>query len=464
MPTVRCLIAAETIHAALAERVLTLISSLGQERFSAEIRVGPISDDDAEFLIPIVDASNYARIREEITTLRHGGAHSNVLLLSAGLPRQNMLELLACGAFDFVGEPFNDEEFRVRLFRAAGLLPTPRPVPVRRLLSSKLHDLVGNSPAFLKVLSTLPVIAGCDAGVLILGETGTGKELCARAVHYLSARNSKPWVAVNCGAIPNELVESELFGHVRGAFTNAHASRTGLIQEAEGGALFLDEIDSMPFGAQCKLLRFLQDKGYRPVGSSTTAWADVRVVAASNQNLNALAAVGRFRQDLFFRLSVLQLTLPPLRERREDIPVLVAHFLDHFSQRDKRPARRCSPAALRKLIDYGWPGNVRELKHVLERAVLMSSCAVLQVEDFDMPASPGLDDTCPIDADSFRAAKARVVESFERHYIERLLTMCDGNVTRAALAAKKDRRAFFELMRKHGIHSHQFRGADNAPL
>jgi DNA-binding NtrC family response regulator len=450
----RCLIAVDPLHASLGRRALKLIGALEPRWTCTEAAPDAIATGNAEFVIPIVDAINYPRMKDDIAELHHARPQTRVLVVPAELPQRNLAELLSCGAFDFVAEPFTDDEFRLRLSRAAGLLPA---APARRALSSTLPELVGDGRAFNKVVSALPLIARCDADVLILGETGTGKELCARAVHYLSARSSRPWVAVNCGAIPTDLIESELFGHVRGAFTHAHTDRSGLIREAEGGSLFLDEIDSMPLGAQCKLLRFVQDKQYREVGSSTMRQADVRVIAASNQNLRWMAAAGHFRQDLFFRLSVLELTLPPLRERREDIPALVSHFLDYFGRRNRGPKPDCSPAAMQRLVDYAWPGNVRELRHVLERAVLMSGGTVLQANDLDLPASPTAD-AIALDADSFRKAKARVVESFERGYLERLLTQFNGNVTHAALAAKKDRRAFFELMRKHGIQSEEFRG------
>ncbi|OWQ45453.1 hypothetical protein CDL60_19585 [Roseateles noduli] len=321
-------------------------------------------------------------------------------------------------------------------------------------MSPALRDLVGSSPAFVKQLAMLPAIAGCDAGVMILGETGSGKEVYARAIHYTSRRAARAMVCLNCGAIPSELLESELFGHVRGAFTHAYASRAGLVREAEGGTLFLDEVDSLPPPAQAKLLRFLQDQAFRPVGGDAVQQADVRVIAASNQDLPRLVERGLFRRDLFFRLHVLSVTLPPLRERAEDIPTLAMRFLDQFAAEHQRPTLGLSPQAMRCLVSYDWPGNVRELKHVIERAVLMSGTATLHVDDLQLPA-----DGAWMTPESFRAAKSRIVDAFERNYIERLLAVCHGNITQAARLAKKNRRALFELIRKHGISPERFRAA-----
>jgi two-component system response regulator GlrR len=260
-------------------------------------------------------------------------------------------------------------------------------------------------------------------------------------------------ITVNCGAIPTDLIESELFGHVRGAFTTAHEARVGLVSEAEGGTLFLDEVDSLPQVAQIKLLRFLQDKEYRQLGSNTFRRADVRIIAASNQNPAVLVARGTMRQDLYFRLSVLTLTLPALRDRREDIPALASHFLQQCCIERKRAAMGITARALRELLAHEWPGNVRELKHVVERAVILARPKTTMIDRFGL-----LPDGLPLGgAESFSAAKARTVQTFERSYIEGLLRSCNGNVSRAARAADKNRTAFFDLMRKHQIRPDQFR-------
>jgi two-component system, NtrC family, response regulator GlrR len=455
---IRCIIAAVAEREDMALNAARCIETLDPDRFDVDLHTGAVADLRCEILVAAIDAHCYQRTASDIVALKQQSPQTAVLALAINLTLSQLRGLLSCGVQDYSIAPFNSNDFLIRLQRAAGLVPCTQPVAVRSMLSSQLQDLVGTSRAFSRVLSMLPRIAGCNASVLILGETGTGKEVCARAIHYMSARASRPWVAVNCGALPPDLVEAELFGHVRGAFTNAHTARSGLIKEAESGSLFLDDVDSMPLNAQCKLLRFLQEKQYRPVGSSQTLQADVRVIAASNRDLSKLVAAGTFRQDLFFRLNVLNLSLPPLYERREDIAALSQYFLEQFSRRDKRSTLGLGPAALQRLLAYQWPGNVRELKHVLERAALTADGPVIQADAIDLPAAPeagGLPD------ESFHVAKGRVVKNFERHYIQSLLAQCDGNVSRAARMAHKNRRAFFELMRKHQIRAERNSPADS---
>jgi two-component system response regulator GlrR len=257
---------------------------------------------------------------------------------------------------------------------------------------------------------------------------------------------------VNCSAIPTELLEAELFGHAKGAYTTALSAREGLIAASEGGTLFLDEIDSLPALAQGKLLRFLQERDYRPVGTNALRRADVRVIAASNQDLASLVARERFRQDLYFRLNVLTLDLPPLRERREDIPILALHFIKRYATEFGRPVQGLTPMALNRLLAYSWPGNIRELSHAIERALLLGNGPYIRSSEIEL----GDEDRAPQD-ESFQGAKARVVEQFERSYIEQVLIACDGNITHAAMAAKKNRRALWELIRKHHIEAKRFR-------
>jgi two-component system response regulator GlrR len=420
----------------------------------ALLTLASIARDPApELVILVSDESSLPEALSLLSELRSAAPCCAVVALGAALSAESITQLLAAGVHDFVSAASFDAEFSPRVRRALGAMPAAPPRDVHAFLSERVRDLIGTSPSFTHALGKLPTIAGCDAGVLILGETGTGKELCAQAVHYLSARASKPWITVNCGAIPLELIESELFGHVRGAYTTAHTSRQGLVAEAEGGSLFLDDIDCLPLAAQSKLLRFLQEREYRAVGSNAMQRADVRVIAASNRNLGELATGGMFRQDLYFRLNVLTLWLPPLRERREDIAALSLQFMRQFARRFGRHIVALSPQALRKLLAHDWPGNVRELQHVIERAVLLAVGPTLSQEDIDISG----DGTDPQRDESFRAAKARVVQQFERSYIEHLLAVCEGNVTHAAKEAKKDRRAFFSLIRKHGIAPERFR-------
>jgi DNA-binding NtrC family response regulator len=318
----------------------------------------------------------------------------------------------------------------------------------------QFRQLIGQSAIFLQQVQKIPLIASCEANVLIVGETGTGKELYARAIHYGSARAGRPFMPVNCGAIPAELVENELFGHIRGAFTSASSLQVGLIEEANGGTLFLDEIDCLPVHAQVKLLRFLQEKEYRPLGSSRMRRADVRVVAASNLNLEEAVDTGKVRQDLFYRLNIISLTLPPLRDRREDIPLLARHFLAKYAREFDSPVRDFSDEAMDMLMVYSWPGNVRELEHAVERAIVMCTRPLIQASDIVLS-----NQAVAGKRDSLREAKAKEIERFEKNYIQGVLSACRGNITRAAQISQKNRRAFWQLIQKYRIDVSRFKPA-----
>ncbi len=363
------------------------------------------------------------------------------------------LALLQKGASDFITPPLKASDTLPRVWR---LLEKPggQELATQRLKEKVgLKLLVGKAANFLAEIKKIPLIARCDSRVLITGETGTGKEMCARSIHYLSPRMRQPFVPVNCGAIPVELVENELFGHERGAFTGANAAQAGLIQEAEGGTLFLDEIDCLPLMAQTKLLRFLQEKEYRRLGSSKMRRADVRVIAASNAPLEEAVREGRLRQDLYYRLNVVSIMLPPLRERREDIAFLASHFVEKYAEEFDKEMTTLSAEVIRKLTSYAWPGNVRELEHTIERAVMFSETNSLTEPDIALPVPDAQDDA----EESFQQAKARIVEQFEKEYIQRLLLSHDGNISKSAQAAHKNRRAFWELIRKHEIDVGKFK-------
>jgi len=312
--------------------------------------------------------------------------------------------------------------------------------------------LIGESFPFLEEVKKIPTVAKCDASVLISGETGTGKELCARAIHYLSPRASKPFIPFNCGAIPTELMENELFGHVQGAFTGASAAQPGLLCEANSGTVFLDDIDCLALASQVKLLRFLQEKEYRQLGSSKMCQADVRVIAATNTDLGEAVKEGRLRQDLYYRLNVILLMLPALRDRREDIPLIALHFLNKYAPDFNKQLTGFAFEAMQTLMLYDWPGNVRELEHVVERAVLFSEHTVIKEIDIILPHQKA--SACRV---SFKEAKTNAVNQFERNYIESLLLAYQGNITKSAQAAQKNRRAFWQLIRKHQIDAQTFK-------
>jgi transcriptional regulator with GAF, ATPase, and Fis domain len=323
------------------------------------------------------------------------------------------------------------------------------------------HALIGTSKCFLQATGMIPILSASKSTVLISGETGTGKELFARAIHYCGERRSKPFVPVNCAALPDHLIENELFGHSKGAFTGALLEKTGLLQEADGGTLFLDEINSLGVSVQSKLLRVLQDQEFRPLGSTKSKTINVKIIAATNGDLRHLVETRQFREDLFYRLNVLSISLPPLRDRKEDILLLANHALKVYAKEFGRQGLGLGHTAKAKLINHSWPGNVRELQGVIQRAVAMASGDTLEAHDFDLPDCLKPELTGPtmtlvsrggISIDhSFQDMKAKVIEEFERAYLSELLTTHQGNISKAARAARKERRAFQRLLMKHGL-------------
>lgn len=313
-------------------------------------------------------------------------------------------------------------------------------------------NLVGESPALQDALRLIERVSQCDATVLIQGETGTGKELAARAVHYLGRRGTAPFIPVNCGAIPESLVESELFGHARGAFTDAKEAHEGVIGQARGGTLLLDEVDALSPRSQVALLRFLQDQEYRPVGGATVRQADVRVIATTNADLCALAARGLYRQDLLFRLNVLTVQIPPLRERVGDVRLLAELFLERFSRRYQASTKVLHPDTMDFFARYSWPGNVRELENVLHRAFLLCDGPVIRVTSI-RPADTAAEVKAEAALTSlrFQTAKARVVADFERAYVVELLARSRGNLSLASRISGKERSRLGKLVRKYGL-------------
>jgi DNA-binding NtrC family response regulator len=315
-----------------------------------------------------------------------------------------------------------------------------------------LSHFVGSAPVFRRAIAMVAAAARSDAAILIAGETGTGKELVARAIHYLSDRAGEPFVAVNCGSLTDTLLEDELFGHERGAFTDARHRRSGLIAQARGGTLFLDEIDTLTTRGQVALLRVLQDKVYRPLGAEREYQAEVRFVAASNAPLAAAVDAGTFRADLYYRISVFTIALPPLRERTEDILPLADHFLKKHCPRGSTVAV-LSPAASAALLSFPWPGNVRELENAMIRAGRLCESDVIEVEHLHMPgtALDAAGSRRSGESRKLRMLKSEVIESFERDYLSRLMHDSGGNVTQAARIAGKDRRDFGKLLKKYGL-------------
>jgi DNA-binding NtrC family response regulator len=337
---------------------------------------------------------------------------------------------------------FHTTPYRSKL---APLTGSARQVPPFRI--------IGESPVFMDTQRRLARVARSDAPLLIEGETGSGKEVAARSVHYGGPRADAPFVPINCGALPEALFESELFGHERGAFTDARERRRGLVAEAEGGTLFLDEVDALAAKAQVALLRFLQDQCFRPLGATREHQGNVRLIAASNRPLESLVAQGHFRQDLLYRLKVLQVALPPLRARGRDAALLATHFADRYARKYGASAMRLEPSALAWVVNQAWPGNIRELENWVHRQVLMGEEPAVAAP----PAAPSGPLPCASVSAStgalpcYQEAKAQAIAEFERAFLTRALQEAGGNVSQAAERVGKERRAFGKLLKKYGI-------------
>jgi two-component system response regulator GlrR len=369
-----------------------------------------------------------------------------VIILTAHGTIPEAVDATRRGVHSFLTKPFDPKELLAQVEQVLGLGRSSGNTST----ASWRAGIVTHSSAMEELLSRAELIATSDASVLILGQSGTGKELLARALHNASRRNEGPFIAVNCAALPENLLESELFGHVKGAFTGAVSSHKGLFRAAEGGTLLLDEIGDMPLGLQVKLLRVLQERKIRPIGATADEPVDVRILSATHRDLDQLVAEGRFRQDLYYRLNVVTLTIPSLAERREDIPLLVAHFLPMLAERYDRPARVLAPEAMAALVNAAWPGNVRQLLNVVEQAVALSTTAMVPPTLIDQVLRVGEGGLVPLD---------EAKRSFERDYVVRLLKMTAGNVSQAARLAGRNRTEFYKILQRHRLSPTQFKGA-----
>lgn len=391
-----------------------------------------------------------------LETLRHirkNHQEQLVVMMSGHGTIETAVKATKLGAYDFIEKPLSLEKLLICIENA---LKVNRLVEENRSLKARMakeYEMVGTSPAIQSLKEQIAIAAPTSGWVLITGENGTGKELVARAIHHYSKRSDKPFVEVNCAAIPEELIESELFGHEKGAFTGATAQRKGKFDQAHEGSLFLDEIGDMSLKTQAKILRILQERKFERVGGNRTIEVDVRVIAATNKDLEEEIQEGNFRQDLYYRLNVLPFHVPPLRERREDIPLLAEHFFLYFCSKESREIKTLDHSAIEALTAYNWPGNIRELKNIIERLVIMSPRQTITAED--LPSSiqrtrdrdPGSKTYLPSDGVSLKQAR----EDFEREFILQKLHENEGNISRTAEAIEMERSNLHRKIKSYGI-------------
>jgi two-component system, NtrC family, response regulator AtoC len=395
-----------------------------------------------DLVLSDIHLANDTNGNEVLRRVRAASQATPVILMTAYADIEGAMKAVGDGAYDYLGKPIEPTELKRMVSEAIARRKLAQGEPAeRQRMAPAGAQIVGTTPAMLAVYKTVAHVAPTTATVLIVGESGTGKELVARAIHAKSPRASKPFVAVNCGALPESILESELFGHERGSFTGASATKHGLFEEAKGGTLFLDEIGEISPKMQVQLLRVLQEGEIRRVGAAETIKVDARVVAATNRDLRNEITTGRFREDLLFRLQVVTVTVPPLRERKGDIPLLIEHFITRHAERLGRPPPRVAPEVYQMLEGYAFPGNVRELSHVIERAMLLAREGVITGGDLppDVTRAWSAHPTSPGGMGSL-ADDWPTLAVLDRRYIDRVLSRTGGNKTRAAELLGIDRR------------------------
>ena len=402
---------------------------------------------------------------ELLELIKRDHPNLTVVMMTAFGGVEMAVEAMRHGAYDFIAKPFDHETILVRLEKAlerSSLIQENYRLQKECQDQQVFHKLVGNSRIMNRLYETIQMVAKTDLTVLITGESGTGKDLTARAIHTLSNRRDGPFVAVNCPTVPENILESELFGYRKGAFTQATTDKKGLFQEADRGTIFLDEIGDVSPTIQAKLLRVLQEKEFKPLGDTRSVAVDVRILASTNQALKEKIQKGEFREDFFYRLNVLPIHLPPLRERREDIPLIANHLLAKHCRKLKRTGKKISAELLEIFTNRVWEGNVREMENLIIQGILFSSDDEIQPRDVGLkwePKRPCLVDGTTRDL-PYKAAKEQTLKSFNTDYINNLLAASKGNVTRAAKLCGLERQALQQIMRRYGIKAEPFRNTD----
>ena len=420
------------------------IQKLAQERFAIVV---------SDVKMPGMDGFQLARhVREKYP-------ETDVILITAFGNIKQAVEAMKLGASDYITKPFQPEAIRLvseKLIEKRLLLEEVRELRQRVNEGTSLENIISKSPKMLKVFDLIRSLAVTDSGVMITGETGTGKELVSRAIHNLSRRKHKPFIAINCGAFPETLLEGELFGYEKGAFTGAVQSRAGKIETADGGTLFLDEIETMAPAMQVKLLRVLQEREVERLGGNRKIRVDMRVIAASNVDLALCLARGTLREDFYYRINVIPVHLPPLRDRLEDLPLLINHLLNKHPVARERNIRQVAPAVLDQMLSYRWTGNIRELENILERAIV--KCPGESISEVDLPVAPQrvTDSYYAQTTNGDLSLKQWLLKS-EKDYLRGLLIKHGGSIATTAKEAKVDNKTLYRKMRRHGLHKESFR-------
>jgi len=420
------------------------IAKLADDRFAIVV---------SDVKMPGMDGFQLARhVREKYSD-------TDVILITAFGNIKQAVEAMKLGASDYITKPFQPEAIRLvseKLIEKRRLLDEVKELRQKVQVEQNLENILSKSPKMMKVLDLIRSLAETDSGVMITGETGTGKELVARAIHNLSRRKAKRFVAINCGAFPDTLLESEMFGYEKGAFTGAVQSRAGKIEMADGGTLFLDEIETISPPMQVKLLRVLQEREVERLGGNRKLKVDMRVVAATNVDLTTCLARGTLREDFYYRINIIPLQLPPLRERLEDLPVLINYILSKHPVAQEKNIKQVSPQALDQMLAYHWPGNIRELENILERAIV--KCSGETIAEVDLPAPPQrvVDRYYEINGEGDLTLKEWLHRS-EKEYLRSLLIKHKGGISMTASEAQVDNKTLYRKMRRHGLHKESFK-------